>query len=230
MALAERMLAERFNRDGPRDRRSLHVRDRVRRRPAGGRRLRGLLAGRPPRPRPADLVLGRQPHLDRGRHRALVHRGRRRALRGLRLARAEPRRGHRPGPHRGGAGQRPRRHRPAEHDRRPHAHRARARRTSRTRTRRTARRSATRRSSSPRRSTAGPSLEPFFVPDEALEHFRACDRRAARRLEAEWRERFEAYRGEFPEPRPRSSSACSSRKLPEGWDADVPDEGPRTTA
>ena len=80
---------------GPRDRRPLHVRDRLRRRPAGGRRLRGLLARRPPRPRQADLVLGRQPHLDRGRHRALLHRGRRRALRGLRLARPEPRRGHR---------------------------------------------------------------------------------------------------------------------------------------
>ena len=38
----------------PRDRRPLHVRDRLRRRPAGGRRLRGLLARRPPRPRPAD--------------------------------------------------------------------------------------------------------------------------------------------------------------------------------
>ena len=42
----------------PRDRRSLHVRDRLRRRPAGGRRLRGLLAGRPPRPRQADLASG----------------------------------------------------------------------------------------------------------------------------------------------------------------------------
>ena len=91
---------------GPRDRRSLHVRDRLRRRPAGGRRLRGLLARRPPRPRPLISLLRRQPHLDRGRHRALVHRGRRRALRGLRLARPEPRRGHRPRPHRGGAGQR----------------------------------------------------------------------------------------------------------------------------
>ena len=93
----------------PRDRRSLHVRDRVRRRPAGGHRLRGVLAGRPPRPRPPDQLLGRQPHLDRGRHRDLLHRGRRRPLRGVRLARPEPRRGHRPRPHRGGAGQCPRR-------------------------------------------------------------------------------------------------------------------------
>ena len=42
----------------PRDRRSLHVRDRVRRRPAGGRRLRGVLARRPPRPRQPDLRSG----------------------------------------------------------------------------------------------------------------------------------------------------------------------------
>ena len=56
---------------------------------------RGVLARRPPRPRPPDRVLRRQPHLDRGRHRARVHRGRRQALRGLRLARPGPRRGHR---------------------------------------------------------------------------------------------------------------------------------------
>ena len=67
-----------------------------RRRPPGGRRLRGVLARRAPRPRAADRVLRRQPHLDRGRHRALVLRGRRQALRGLRLARPEPRRGPRP--------------------------------------------------------------------------------------------------------------------------------------
>ena len=49
---AERLLAARFNRDGPRDCRPLHVRDRVRRRPPGGRRVRGVVAGRSPRPRP----------------------------------------------------------------------------------------------------------------------------------------------------------------------------------
>ena len=91
-----------FNRARPRDRRPPHLRDRLRRRHAGGRRVRGLLARRPPRPRPADRLLRRQPHLDRGRHRAVVLRGRRRALRGLRLARAEPRRGPRPRRHRGG--------------------------------------------------------------------------------------------------------------------------------
>ena len=79
----------------PRDRRSPHVRDRLRRRPRGGDLRRGVLARRPPRPRPADLVLRPEPHLDRGRHQARVHRGRRQALRGLRLARPGPRGGHR---------------------------------------------------------------------------------------------------------------------------------------
>ena len=72
-------------------RRPPHVHDRLRRRPPGGRRVRGVLARRPSRARPPDRVLRRQPHLDRGRHRAVVLRGRRQALRGVRLARPEPR-------------------------------------------------------------------------------------------------------------------------------------------
>ena len=37
----------------------------------------------------------------------------------------------------------------------------------------------------------------FYVPDEALAHFRlACDR--GRELEAEWQQRFDAYRAAFP--------------------------------
>ena len=83
---------------GPRDRRPSHLRDRLRRRHGGGGPVRGLVAGRPPRPRPAHRLLRRQPHLDRGRHRPGLLRGRRQALRGLRLARPEPRRGHRPRP------------------------------------------------------------------------------------------------------------------------------------
>ena len=102
-----------------------HVLHRVRRRPRGGHRVGVVLARRPPRPRQADRLLRRQPHLDRGRHRAGVLRGRRQALRGLRLARPEPARGHRARQPRGrdhrGAG----RHGPAVADHRPHAHRAR---------------------------------------------------------------------------------------------------------
>ena len=46
----------------PRDRRPLHLRHRQRRRHDGGRLVRGLLAGRPPRPGQADRLLRRQPH------------------------------------------------------------------------------------------------------------------------------------------------------------------------
>ena len=37
-----------------------------------------------------------------------------------------------------------------------------------------------------------PSLEPFFVPPEALEHFRGCVERGSE-YESEWRDRFDAY-------------------------------------
>ena len=94
LALAERMLAARFNREGHEHHRPLHLLDRQRRRHAGGRGLRGVLAGRPPGPRPADRLLRRQPHPAGRPDVDGLQRGRGRALRGLRLARAEPRRGH----------------------------------------------------------------------------------------------------------------------------------------
>ena len=182
MALAERMLAARFNRAGHEvvDHRTYFIASDGDMKE--GVASRGGVARRPPRARQADRLLRRQPHHDRGRHRARVLRGRRRALRGVRLARPAPRRGHRPRPRSTG---RSRRRRPSTD--RPsliiaRTHIAPARRTSRTPPRRTARRSARRRSGSPRRSTAGPSEEPFFVPDEVLEHFRGGRRaRRARR-------------------------------------------------
>ena len=69
-----------------------------------------------------------------------------------------------------------------------------------------------------------PSLEPFYVADEALEHFRACIERGDE-AEAEWRERFEAYRGEFP-AEAAEFERILSRELPDGWDADVPTKTP----
>ena len=51
------------------------VRDRLRRRPDGGRLRRGLVARRPPRPRQPGVPLRRQPRLDRRRHRDRLHRG-----------------------------------------------------------------------------------------------------------------------------------------------------------
>ncbi len=65
-----------------------------------------------------------------------------------------------------------------------------------------------------------PSLEPFYVPEEAVSHFRRCVERGEK-LEAEWRERFEAYRAEDPDGA-RELERLFARRLPEGWDAEVP--------
>ena len=69
-----------------------------------------------------------------------------------------------------------------------------------------------------------PSQEPFFVPDEALAHFRACEARGEE-LQSAWSEKFEAYRAEHPELAAQFERQLA-RKLPEGWDADVPKKGP----
>ena len=66
-----------------------------------------------------------------------------------------------------------------------------------------------------------PSLEPFFVPDEALEHFRGCVERG-REQQAEWQERFDAYRAEHGErggraralPRARAARRASAPTCP----------------
>ena len=76
-----------------------------RRRPGGGRQRRGLLARRHPAAGQPHADLRRQRDLHRGRHRHRLHRGRRGALRGVRLARPahrldqrrHPLRGERPG-------------------------------------------------------------------------------------------------------------------------------------
>ena len=68
-----------------------HLRHRLRRRPPGGRERRGVVDRRHPGARQPHRHLRRQPDLDRGRHRHRLHRGRRPALRGLRLARPDRR-------------------------------------------------------------------------------------------------------------------------------------------
>jgi transketolase len=65
-----------------------------------------------------------------------------------------------------------------------------------------------------------PSLEPFFVPPEALEHFRGCVERGGE-YESEWRARFDAYVQEHPDLAGEFERVVAGR-LPEGWDADVP--------
>nr|MBA2341907.1 transketolase [Thermoleophilaceae bacterium] len=70
-----------------------------------------------------------------------------------------------------------------------------------------------------------PSEEPFFVPDEALAHFRECIDRG-KQAESEWDERAAAYRDAEPELWERFSAQVEGR-LPEGWDADVPEFHPQ---
>jgi transketolase len=65
-----------------------------------------------------------------------------------------------------------------------------------------------------------PSEEPFFVPEEALQHFRGCVERGAE-FQAEWQQRFDAYAQEHPELA-QELARLIDRWLPEGWDAEVP--------
>jgi transketolase len=61
----------------------------------------------------------------------------------------------------------------------------------------------------------------FLVPDEVLEHFRATAGERGAAAEAEWNERAEAYRAEHPELWEELSLSMDGR-LPDGWDAEVP--------
>ncbi len=65
-----------------------------------------------------------------------------------------------------------------------------------------------------------PPEETFYIPGEALEHFRSSVERGEK-LEAEWNEKFAAYQTAFPELAAEFTSALKG-ELPEGWDADLP--------
>jgi transketolase len=65
-----------------------------------------------------------------------------------------------------------------------------------------------------------PSLEPFHVPEEALERWRQARDRGAR-VEAEWRKRWDIYRKAHPEAAAELERRLAGR-LPEGWDAGMP--------
>jgi transketolase len=60
----------------------------------------------------------------------------------------------------------------------------------------------------------------FLVPEEALEHFRGAVPRGEE-LEADWQERAGVYRSEHPELW-EELSLVMERRLPDGWDAEVP--------
>src|SRR5881227_3373431 len=65
-----------------------------------------------------------------------------------------------------------------------------------------------------------PSEEPFFVPQESLDHFRECLERGEE-VQSEWRERFDAYKKEWADEA-KEFERIIAGKLPKDWDAKVP--------
>jgi len=61
----------------------------------------------------------------------------------------------------------------------------------------------------------------FLVPDEVLEHYRETAVERGKQAEAEWNERAEAYRSEHPDLWDELSLAMEGR-MPDGWDSDPP--------
>jgi transketolase len=62
--------------------------------------------------------------------------------------------------------------------------------------------------------------EDFYIPGEALEHFREAVDRGAE-MQAKWEAQFEAYRKEYPELAAQFEQGQRG-ELPAGWDADIP--------
>ncbi|HKZ86675.1 MAG TPA: transketolase [Anaerolineae bacterium] len=68
---------------------------------------------------------------------------------------------------------------------------------------------------------------PFYIPGEALEHFRAAIDRG-RSAQSEWQAKWDAYAREYPELASELQTAIKG-DLPAGWDADVPSFSPSDT-
>ncbi|MBV9583113.1 MAG: transketolase, partial [Chloroflexi bacterium] len=71
-----------------------------------------------------------------------------------------------------------------------------------------------------KRNLGWPTTEPFFVPDEALAHFRTAIDTGAD-FEREWEHRFEAYAREFPDLAVQFRRTQAG-ELPDGWDRQLP--------
>ena len=70
-----------------------------------------------------------------------------------------------------------------------------------------------------------PSLEPFHVPDEALEQWRTATGRGTQ-LEADWQKRWDGYRAAHPDLAAELERRIAGR-LPEGWESALPLFGPK---
>jgi len=76
-----------------------------------------------------------------------------------------------------------------------------------------------------------PVEPPFYIPDEALEHFREAVARGSA-AQDDWELRLEAFAAEFPELAAEFERGLD-RTLPKGWDVDLPtfspSDGPMAT-
>jgi transketolase len=66
-----------------------------------------------------------------------------------------------------------------------------------------------------------PSQEPFYVPEDAIKHFRGTAVERGAELEAEWQKRFDAYGEAHPELA-QEFKRLVRRELPPGWDEEIP--------
>src|SRR5919199_4277031 len=71
-----------------------------------------------------------------------------------------------------------------------------------------------------KRNLGWPTTDTFWVPDEALQHFRQAVERGAQ-LEHEWQQRFDAYARDYPDLAAQFRRT-QGRELPHGWDGGLP--------
>ncbi|WP_420150175.1 transketolase [Spirosoma sp.] len=64
----------------------------------------------------------------------------------------------------------------------------------------------------------------FVIPDEVKEHLLEAGKRGAE-LQADWKKRFDAYKGDFPEDAERFTLSFKG-KFPKGWDETLPKFAP----
>ncbi len=71
-----------------------------------------------------------------------------------------------------------------------------------------------------KRNLGWPTTEPFYVPDDALAHFRVAIESGAT-VERAWEQRFEAYAKEYPDLAAQFRRTHAN-ELPNGWDRSLP--------
>ena len=73
-----------------------------------------------------------------------------------------------------------------------------------------------------KRAYGWPEDKSFYVPDGVLEHFRGAIEGRGKPLRDAWDKTLAGYRTAFPELAKEVDTLLSD-KLPDGWDADIPD-------